>query len=182
MSDNSFKSKLARIVIQFKKRKQNKHSSPINYEKAKTIGIIYRRVNKTGSTQVDDFIKNLEEDGKKVFSMEYIAKEIDSNYQLKEINHLALRDQDLNSLGIPKKDILQSFCQHNFDMIINLSLANLSQLHYMTALCNASLKVGFYFTGFHMYYDFMVDAKGSLDFKEHLQTMFGFIKQINKNQ
>lgn len=181
MSDTTFKEKLASLIIRFRKSKQVSKTQTINYTNSRTIGIIYRRVNKTGASQVESLIHELKKDGKQVYSLEYIAKEIDSEYHLKEINHFSLRDEDLNFLKLPKKDIYNNFCNKHFDILINLSLANYAQLHYITALCSSSMKIGFYFKGFSEYYDFMVDAKGSLDFKEHLKTMFSFIKQINKN-
>ncbi len=181
MSANTLREKIAKLIIRIRKRQQKNTSQRINYADAEIVGVIYRRVNKTGASQVEDFIEKLQNDGKKVYSLEYIAKEIDSDYHLKELNHFALRDEDLNFLKIPKKDIFNNFCNKKFDMLINLSLANHLQLHYIGALCRSSMKVGFYFEGYSDYYDFMVDAKGSLDFKEHANTMLSFIKQINKN-
>ncbi|MBL6963248.1 MAG: hypothetical protein ISR55_05445 [Bacteroidetes bacterium] len=181
MPASSLKEYLANLVIRIRKRKQLNKSTQINYSKSRVIGIIYRRVNKTGASQVDEFIEKLKQDGKQVYSLEYIPKENDSDYQLKELNHFSLRDKDLNFLDIPKRVIHTNFCSKHFDMLINLSMANLAQLHYICALCSSSMKVGFYFDGYSTYYDLMVDAKGSLDFKEHLNTMFSFIKQINKN-
>jgi len=181
MTIESIRLTISKILIYFKTRKTQISTSAINFSRAKNIGIIYSRGNKLSEVAMNKIITDLIAENKKVISLEYIQKDNDSDYKLKEKNHFSMRNEDINFFYLPKKVITTNFLSDPYDIIINLSTIDLPFLHHIVALSQSRMKVGFVTKQYAHLYDFMMDPAGTRDLMETSSRLINFIKQINKN-
>lgn len=172
---------IAKILIYIQQKKSAAENQNINFEKAKTIGLIYQRGNKLYEAAVINIIRELVAERKKVYSMEYIQKNSDNDFKLKEKDHHSLHDEDINFFLLPKRNILKGFCPEHFDIIINLAFEDEIRIHHTVALCSASIKAGFMTQTHAHLYDLMLDTAGKKDYNDHIPKLINYLKQINKN-
>ncbi|NLJ06804.1 MAG: hypothetical protein GX437_03935 [Sphingobacteriales bacterium] len=170
--------KLGRLWMKFK-FPQYKNPEPIDFESAKTFGIIYSRDNLLTETTIDNLFELLKKNRKIVFSLEYISKNTDDNYKLKEKNHFSLRNSDINMLGLPKKFIRENFCSNQFDILLNLSMEEEIFIHNIAEICQSKIKAGFS-TDHDARYDMLIDTSQTKDFKQLVDTVIDFLEKIKK--
>jgi len=175
----SFFESIGKIIIRFNKPKMLSHAA-LSFENAKTIGIIYKRDNLLVETTIDKLFEILGKKQKTVFSIEYIPSDNDTEYKLKEKNHYSLRKEDINIFQLPKKTIRESFCNINFDILINLCPDNHEFIHNTILLCLSKLYIGLS-TNRTDIYDIIIDSGESKDFKSLVNYIFESLEKIIKH-
>lgn len=138
-----------RIVI------RNKHDR-INpsFSKAKNIGLIYTWEGNPKREVVDEFIKELDTDGKDVFVACFLR---DPKIPEPPGNDLTLTRNDFNYFGSIKSEKLLNFIAQNFDFLFHLDTEENIFIENILARSMACCRIGRYDNHKKEYYDFMID-------------------------
>jgi len=176
---STFLETIGKIYLKLNGPKHN-HSGLMSFDIAKTIGIIYQREDLLVETTIERLFDSLEKLKKNIYSLEYIPEGTDKEYRLKEKNHYSLRKEDINLLKLPKKGIVENFCSHDFDILINFCQSNHIFIENIVLLCNAKFKVGTIDNDSELY-DFIVNPLNTKDFKNLVAFVMLNLEKIVKH-
>lgn len=113
-----------------------------NFNSAETVGILFNSPDEEAFNAVKDFLSFLASNNLKVIALGYVPdKKIPENLLLRKgINFFC--KNDLNWYYKPKNEVIEQFINHNFDILIDLSLKEYFPLYYIGKLSNSSFKIG----------------------------------------
>ncbi|MCB9081102.1 MAG: hypothetical protein H6555_05260 [Lewinellaceae bacterium] len=147
---------------------------PVNFSEALNIGILFNATELATRTTVLAYADQLREQGKRVKTLGFFdSKQEDPNftfryYNLKNIDW-ALRPNGAN---------VTDFCDHTFDVLINLNPVSDLHAEYIAALTPAHLKVG-PITEHTYAYDVMIDVANKQGLAGFIQEMEVLLKKTN---
>jgi hypothetical protein len=169
------KSALAKKIA---RTKRNVRYSDISL--VKTIGIVWDASKTTDFPGLAGFHHKMHERGIEVTILGYYeGKELPDQYTA--IRYLTfIRRNEINSYYHPVTAEANSFIKHNFDILIDLNFKDLFPLRCVSALSNASLKVGLLETGSeNTMFDIMMDIKYPSDIENYLNQVMHYLEMIN---
>jgi len=180
MSTNSIRRKIGLFLLR-KRNTTAKDKGLINYENSRKFGIIFEAKKGQDLNPVQSFINHLREDKKELYVLKYVPDR-NKAYAKNSIFKTLLTKKDLNFFTIPKKKSITNYTRNNYDILINLLQTRDLTSHYISACCNARLKVAPYTEEFSHVYDLMIDVKEDTKLDEIIEIIDKYIRMINKNQ
>ena len=156
-------------------------STPLDLDKARTIGIVYTIRNESEREAIKSFDADLKNAGKKVFLLEYVdAVEIPQNL-LKTKNFIYFTHDDLSFFHLPKKSVVSDFTEQHFDIVMGFCFANCLPVHYLTAIAKADFKIGLYDKEYAFVYDFMLNLTPDTGIELIIEMLKYYMQSIHKN-
>ncbi len=153
-----------------KKNKSLRASIP--YQQAKNIGIIFSVEDKQKHVDVKEFIRLLEQDGKKVHVLEYLP--------LKKENYEFMFDfftiEDLNFWGNLNSGKAIHFSETPFDYLFCIDKESNPLVLNLMARSKARCRVGRYHETESPYFEMMIEQNGTT--KGLIETMYKYTKQL----
>ncbi len=153
-----------------KKNKSLRTSIP--YQQAKNVGIIFSVEDKQKHADVKEFIRILEQDGKKVHVLEYLP--------LKKENYEFMFDfftiQDLNFWGNLNSDKAIHFSETPFDYLFCVDKESNPLVLSLLARSKARCRVGRFHEAESSYFEMMIEQNGTT--KGLIETMYKYTKQL----
>ena len=149
----------------------------VNFEKAKTFGIVFTTADLAEVKAMQAFCKTLEKAGKKVEILGYAGK-VDKNTTI-DLPHFTRKD--LNWHLTPKTEAISSFIKKDFDILVNFHAGTCRPLEYIAACSHAHCRVGRYHPDQTQCYDLMVTLKENESHKAYSDMVFQYLKMINKD-
>jgi hypothetical protein len=153
-----------------KKNKSLRASIP--YQQAKNVGIIFSVEDKQKHVDVKEFIRLLEQDGKKVHVLEYLP--------LKKENYEFMFDfftiQDLNFWGNLNSDKAVQFSETPFDYLFCIDKESNPLVLSLMARSKARCRVGRFHETDSPYFEMMIEQNGTT--KGLIETMYKYTKQL----
>jgi len=159
----------------------NKTHRFINMDEAENIGILFEGTNESFNDIIHSYIKKLHKNKKEVHVLAYWSKKDIPDNPLKrlEINYFTKRD--LNFKLIPNLQFVKNFINKDFDILISVNAENSFPLKYISALSNATMRIGAYQKDSTPFYDLMVNQKDNENIKEYFNQIDHYLNIINKN-
>ncbi|MCX7745088.1 MAG: hypothetical protein N2167_11040 [Flavobacteriales bacterium] len=115
--------------------------TPVAWSAVKNIGLIFQADNQAMIREVEDLIKNWENEGKQVQVLVYISDTKKITFEKR--NHWQYcTKKDFSSAGVPKTEILQHFIQEPFDLLVDLNISGQIRLYTLSVLSKAKFKIG----------------------------------------
>ncbi len=153
-----------------------------NFNKIKTVGIIFDATNTEDYEIVKRYVVYLREHLKKVKVMGYFStKEIPAlTYSKLEYDFFSTKE--LNWMGKPNSIIIRNFINEEYDLLIDLNIHDHFPLKYIAALSKASFKVGKFDEAGMDIHDLMIDADGTKTVKYFLRQIDTYITMLNKEE
>lgn len=149
-----------------------KHQS-VDFDSAKSIGILFNATEMTNRQTILDFAKNLKNQGKKVKLLGFLAgKTKNENFVFDHFNKT-----DLDWALRPKNDRVNDFIKNPFDILMNLSNQSHPTLEYITAFSHAKFRVG-PFTEKLFCYELMIEATKNNDLQSFLDQVSFFLMKM----
>lgn len=149
-----------------------KHQS-VNFENAKTIGILFEAGKLEDRTTVLSFAKKLKAQGKKVKLMAFLKSQPkNQNFVFEHFNK-----KDLDWTWRPKNDRIDSFIKKPFDILINLSTSKHPALDYIAAFSHAKFRVG-PFTEKTYCYELMLETGENKDLNSYITQITFFLTKM----
>lgn len=151
-----------------------------NFEKVKTVGIIFDATSTEDYEIVKRYVVYLREHLKKVKVMGFFStKEIPTlTYSKLEYDFFSMKE--LNWMGTPNSVVIRNFINEEYDLLIDLNIHDHFPLKYIAALSKAKFKVGKFNENETEIHDMMIDADGTKTVKYFLRQIDTYITMLNK--
>jgi hypothetical protein len=153
-------------------RKNNSIRASIPYKQAQSMGIIFSVEDKQKHEDIKEFIRHLEQDGKKVSVLEFLPK--------KKENYEFLFDfftiESLTFWGNIDSPPAKKFSQTSFDYLFYIDKESNPLILNLLAESKARCRVGCFHELESSYYEFMIEHKGTT--KMLTNSMYNYTKQL----
>jgi hypothetical protein len=151
-----------------------------NLQNAHHIGVIYYLDDTPTFDKVSAFVKDLQDDGKKVKAIGYVESKILTGQFLPRLSYDFLYPSGLSWNLKPAASQAKDFIETKFDILIDLGMDYTLPLLYLGGLSQAGFKVGLESPVRANYLDLMIKLpeKGTLE--ELMQQIKHYLKEINK--
>ena len=159
---------------QLKKRRAKKSKQLVNLEKAKSIGILFDATDLDQRKTVLHYADTLRKKRKQVRLLGFFDNKLkDNNFTFWHFNK-----KNIDWAFRPKGKDIEDFIDQPFDLMINLNPESKYYSEYISALSNASFKVG-PFTENTFCYDLMIDTSKRTNLNHFIDQMEGLLKKTN---
>ena len=157
-------------------RKIDLRRQTVTYNSAQTIGVLFDATELSHRERIIQFSEDLKSKDKKVKLLGFFNnKQEVSNFPFNAFNK-----NDIDWLMRPKGEVVQSFMNTDFDLLIGVYEGNNLPLEYIAALSKAHLRVGPYTDNIYCY-DLMIDTdKQNLD--NYISQMEFYLKRLNSDK
>ena len=158
-----------------------------NWEQIKTIGLIFTVGDSERWNLIHRFITAQESHGKEVYLIGYQAKNYEIDYIFSHTKTTICHEkEDFNYVGLPKEGVIDGFVNRHYDIIIDTTEQPNFFGKYVTAKCEANLKVGYTNTeaekdeGVMDMYDLAIQGKEAMDFRDYIEQTVKYLMMIQK--
>jgi len=159
-----------RTSTALKRNKSTRASLP--YKKAQYVGILFSVEDKQKHLDIKEFIRLLEQDGKKVQVLEYLP--------LKKENYEFMFDfftiRDLSFWGKINSESALKFCETPFDYLYYIDRESNPMALYLLADSKARCRVGRFTENESPFFEMMIEQNGTN--KGLIETMYKYTKQL----
>ncbi|MFP3859480.1 MAG: DUF6913 domain-containing protein [Bacteroidales bacterium] len=160
----------------FKKVKRNKVVH--NLETANTAGVLFTAGENSNFEIINEFLSFLSEKDIKVFALGYIhSKHIPEDLQKHQKINFVLK-QDFTFFYKPKKPVIESFIEKEFDLLIDISMKNYFPVKLINNLSKAKFKVGNE-NNIDKDYDLMIALKKHQGLRFFVEQIKHYLSKIN---
>lgn len=156
--------------------RRNTIPETLDFNKVRTIAIIFDGTKSENEVIVKDFMAQLNKNGKKVELLGYLP----TNLQSLNADYNSFCKNDLDFFRFPKSKRVDEFIDQPFDILINLSTTNQMQLDFIAALANAKLRVGPYTERTHCY-DLMIDHNEKSNLNSYIKQIDFFLNRMKSS-
>ncbi|MCX6273431.1 MAG: hypothetical protein NTU44_19860 [Bacteroidetes bacterium] len=152
----------------------------ISIDNAKNIGILYSIPDEETYNVIFNFMKSLKTESRSVIALGFINEKMTPTYLNQGVYNSIINQKDLNWYGRPVNQYVKNFFHEKFDIFLNISLEEYFPLIYISALSNASFKVGKFSEKCTKYYDLMIKPEENTSQQEFIDEIIHYIREINQ--
>lgn len=157
-------------LIENKKYRVNRIS--LSYVNSKYFGILYEYVDENKQKEVNNFVKKLKLDGKKVDLLPAIKKNNADNRYFK-----TFRLSDINFLGKWKNKNVNSFIYQPYDFLIYLDLKINPEMENILIKSLSRCRIGFSYNKLKIL-EMILKTENEFDIKDRLEKLYHYLKKI----
>ncbi len=173
----SWQSRLRERSLQKKVLQSNCQRNPVAFNAAKSVGVLFDATDQFQRDAVLPFLEKLRKQGKEVLPIGFFDHKLDvSSYAFKGFNK-----NDLDWLGRPKKEILESYTKEPFDTLICIYQKACLPIEYVASLSKAHFRVGPYTENPHCY-DLIIDTTKNNSVQHFLKEVDFYLNKINNKE
>jgi hypothetical protein len=175
------KKTISRILFNLKrKRLERRQKKFMNFSDIQTILLLFESNLNEKNPYINQIVKQLEAEGKKVTLCGYVDKK--QSEQPAPPDFYMLDRSQVRFFGEPKAAFAASLLDRKYDVVFDLTMSNILPLHYIIMYANAPLKVGRKIDGCNIL-DFMIDLKDSenpvsVGNEDYITQRFYLLEQI----
>ncbi|MBQ6237218.1 MAG: hypothetical protein IJK07_03275 [Bacteroidales bacterium] len=158
-----------------------------NWDAIKQIGLIFTVGNAERWNLIHRFIAAQESRGKEVHLIGYQAKNYEIDYIFSHTRTTICHEkEDFTHFGLPKEGVIDSFVGRHYDLVIDTTIQPDFFGKYVTAMCDANLKVGYSNTesdedeGVMDMYDMSIKGSEEMDFKDYIEQIVKYLTMVQK--
>lgn len=175
---NSLRKKIGLWLLKKDVKPLNRNLKPVNLSNARTVGLLFLINDRNNYEQVHKFTQYLHEQHKNVKVIAYLNEKNAPSYYTPNITFEILTKKNISFFGIPKREKINTFVTSEFDMLIDLTEAEILPLRYIAALSKARFKVGRGEKNASIY-DFMFNLKASASLNDYISTIKSYLLNFN---
>lgn len=158
-----------------------------NWDNVKTIGLVFTVGDADRWNLIHRFITAQENHGKEVYLIGFQAKNYEINYIFSHTKTTICHEKDdFNYFGLPKEGVIDGFTNRHYDLIIDSTEQPDFFGKYVTAMCNANLRVGYSNAqsevdeGVMEMYDLAIQGNETMDFKDYIEQIVKYLTMVQK--
>ena len=151
-----------------------------NVDDVSSIGVLYHLTNEETDKMVNEFVDELKGKSRKVQVLGLYKDNYIPNYYIQKLTWFMLSPKTVNWYNKPIAPFAKSFCEEEFDLLIDLTLEDYNPLIYAGALSKAHFKAGRYTERNAKYYDLMIHSEQVETFPEFIQHVRHYISKVNR--
>jgi len=179
---NKIKKKYRNYFFRKEIGKINRKKKVINYIEAKDIGIIYDASSEENYLLIANLTRELQKDGKKVNTLGYIRQKKRPQYSFPRLILGFFSMQDFTWNYKSRSNFINEFLERNFDILLDLSPADIFFAKYIAGLTKATYKAGIYDREYFHIYDLLIDVNESCSLEERIEHSLHYLKTINSQK
>jgi len=160
--------------------KYQREHRPFNVDEVSTVGILYFFADEETDKMINEFVNELRDNNRKVTVIGYYDNKYIPHYYNQKLTWFILNPRSVNWFNKPKAPFVHSFCEEEFDLLIDLSMENIKPLMYVGALSRAHFKAGRYTERNAQYYDLMIHSEQVETLPEFIQYVRHYISKVNR--
>jgi len=161
----------------------------VNYNKARTVLVLFESDAEEKNSNVQDIIRLLQADGKKVTAWGFVNKKDCTTSIMRDFRILHQKQADV--FGKPDVAIITELQDMEFDLLIDLSLKPVLYIQYLVMYAKVLFKTGLRKTDMQIY-DFILDAVSTTNVSDEISEhtvdemylfnqIFFYLKSIQTN-
>jgi len=158
---------------------QQRMQKQVNLERARTVALLYYLPDEATYKIVESILSKLNELNLKVRVVCYTDLKIIPHYFIPKITQDIITAKDINWKFQPQNPFVKEFINTEYDVLIDLSLANHLPLLYCAALSRAGIKVGRFQEDHELYYDLMIHAGPDETIDSFAGQVIHYLSRIN---
>ena len=152
-----------------------------NIALARKVAIVYVVEDEASHNHVRNYVKRLKEElgiGT-IMALGYSDEKALPHYLHAKLNFDAICQKDLNWYRIPQGNTVQNFMAEEYEIIIDLTLADRLPIQYIMAKSRARFKVGRWSESNKKILDMMIDMAGSQSLPQLIQQVHHYLMMVN---
>jgi len=161
---------------------RGRQPNQFNFEKIKTVGIVFDATNTEDYEIVKRYVVYLREHLKKVKVIGYFSTKEIPTLTYSKLEYDFFSTKELNWMGTPNSVVIRNFINEEFDLLIDLNIHDHFPLKYIAALSKARFKVGKFDQNDIEIHDMMIDSDGTKTVKYFLRQIDTYITMLNKKE
>lgn len=175
----SIRNKLGRYFLRKLTCKLQRERLAIKLHDARNIGIVFNMHSEEEYAAVGNFVRSLQQSGKKVWVAGYTNVKRSPVYFSPKLSYDLILRGDVSFLMHPRAKFIPQFIDQEFDILFDLRKANELPLAYVVELSKARFKVGSGKTGQFGPYDIQIEATEEMTTPELIEQMVYYIDTID---
>lgn len=175
LKDLAFEKHLKNEFLKF----QREHR-PFKVDEVSTVGILYFFTDEETDKLINEFVNELRDNNRKVTVIGYYKDKYIPHYYNQKLTWFILNPKSVNWFNKPRAPFVHSFCEEEFDLLIDLTMENIKPLMYVGALSRAHFKAGRYTERNAKYYDLMIHTEQVETLPEFIQHVRHYISKVNR--
>lgn len=149
--------------------------SIINFDSAKTIGIVFDLSFPGNESVIMKIAEDLRSAGKTVALLAFI----NNKKALPKNGIKIITPNDVNWFGVPNENAISLFCNEPFDVLLCPFAQQNRPLNYVAEMSKAHCRVGVYSLNEKNNYELMVQQSGETSLVKTTEQMLRLLQQIN---
>ena len=153
-------------------KKNSVRRASVPYKRAQSVGIIFSVEDRQKHDDIKEFIRHLEQDGKKVQVLEFLPKEKDNHEFLFDF----FSDKDLSFWGKITSPLVLKFSDTPFDYLYYIDQEPNPLMLHLLAVSKALCRIGRFAEPDSDFFELMIEHKGSV--KGLIDSMYKYSRQL----
>lgn len=175
---NSVRIVIGRFLLKRKVKKLDRIKVVHNLDSARTFGIVYEYKSEDEFKVIEDLITQLKTRKIEVKALIYLPYVKLLNYIPQKLSIDFFTPNDLDAFSIPKGQRATEFIASPFDILIDLNTNKMFALEYVTALSEASYKLGVYDENKQNIYDLMLKMPAKTKLPDIIEQSLHYLDML----
>ncbi len=151
----------------------------VDFKDVRSVGVLFLLESEGKFNQLDKLIKELIARGKDVKMIGFFPEKIIPNFFIQKLKIDIFTKKDTNLLGFPKSEVVREFIEHDFDLLIDLTVDDILPIEYISGMSRAGFKAGRYRDEMVKVFDLMISKPQDMSFEAYINSMIGYISILN---
>jgi hypothetical protein len=152
-----------------------------NFNDIQKIGIVFNVKDEDDFKRIKQYISFFKEEGiKKVTAIGYYNGKISPHYLRPTLELNFLDKKDLNWYFMPATHEVSTFCDSDFDVLIDVVKGDCLPMKFVLAKAKSRLKIGRFSEENQALYDLMIDANETKDMNYFMEQVNHYLRILNK--
>lgn len=176
----TFRQKIGSYLFLREFRQHQSGKQLITFQDARSIGILYDSTDEKNFDIVRKYVKEIREvHHKEVLALGYYDQKELPPMRFSKLGLDFFTRKDLNWHFKPMAPVVRNFVNRDFDILIDLHLANSIPFRYIVASSNARFKIGKYERFATPFYDFMISIREGTTFQQFIEQVNHYLKAFS---
>lgn len=166
------------LVLKVKLKQHNREKKVSSFSSAKTVGIVCLVDKETNWDTIKSLIRSFHDQKTKVEVMGVFYGNLKPLWFIETLNVTLCSDKELGLMQIPKGSHIDEFLSRDFDLLINLSLADDFAPFYLAALSKAKFKIALDTEENRKHFDLLLKLE-QINMNEYKNQLVHYLSIIN---
>jgi hypothetical protein len=152
----------------------------ISFEKARSIGILYKVGEEKDQIEFSDFVNRLKNEKKEIKALGLLKYKDIPHYCYPKLSYDYITTRNINWMKKPTGEKVTDFIAKEFDILINFDTTLNPSLNYIAGMSHAKCKVGWFCESNKIIYDLMINTTADCPFNELAEHFLTYINMFSQ--
>jgi hypothetical protein len=160
--------------------RRGRNKMVMGLDEAKKVGIVFDASEAADYRLIANYVKTLQDMGKKVQCLGYVQQNKLPGYLLHQVNWTFCQNKDFAWNFNMKTNLMNQFADEQLDILIDLSRSDLFYTKYISGVSNAKYKVGRFNPEQIDIFDLLMQVPDDANLQELMTHIIHYLKIIKK--